>query len=74
MGQLGNLTYREVVRKLRRLGFVFYRQGAGSHEIWRHAATGRKTTVPHHGGNLKERTLRNILEQAGISVEEFLAA
>ena len=73
MGSLGNLTYKDVTRKLRKLGFAFYRQGAGSHEVWRNPVSGRKTTVPHHSGNLKEGTLRAILDQAGISVEEFLA-
>ena len=74
MGALGNYSYREVTRKLRTLGFIFYRQAKGSHEVWWNPITRRKTTVPHHSGNLNERTLRNLLEQAGISEDDFLAA
>ena len=35
-------------RKLRKFGFEFDRHGPGSHEIYRHAATDRKVTLPHH--------------------------
>ena len=48
MGRLAGFAYREVVRRLRTFGFVFDRQGPGSHEIWRHSSTGRKVTIPHH--------------------------
>jgi len=47
MSRLAGFTYREVARKLRIFGFVFDRQGPGSHEIWRHEVTGRKVTIPH---------------------------
>jgi predicted RNA binding protein YcfA (HicA-like mRNA interferase family) len=29
-------------------------------------------TVPYHGKDLKPRTLASIIEQSGLSVEEFL--
>ena len=38
MGGLAGFKYREVARPLRTFGFVFDRQGPGSHEIWRHLA------------------------------------
>ena len=34
MSRLPTLTYREVIVRLRRAGFVFDRQAEGSHEIW----------------------------------------
>jgi hypothetical protein len=34
MGRLAGFKYREVVKRLKRLGFQFDRQAAGSHEIW----------------------------------------
>jgi predicted RNA binding protein YcfA (HicA-like mRNA interferase family) len=74
MGRLAGFRYREVVARLRRLGFRFDRQAAGSHEIWYNAATNRYTTVPHHPGDLPEGTLRAILKQAGVSVDEFIDA
>ena len=72
MGRLAGFTYAEVVRRLRRAGFEFDRHAKGSHEIWRHPADGRKTTVPCHPGSLPEGTLRAILRQAGVEVNDFL--
>ena len=74
MGRLGGFRYREIARRLRSLGFSFYRQAAGSHEIWRSAVTGRFTTIPRHPGNLPEGTLHAILKQAGIGIDDFLQA
>ncbi len=74
MGRLAGLKYREVARKLRTFGFIFDRHGAGSHEIWRHERTGRKVTIPHHARELAEGTLRAVLREAGINIEEFLKA
>ena len=34
MGRLSGFSYQEVTRKLRKLGFEFYRSGKGDHEIW----------------------------------------
>lgn len=72
MGRLSGFKYHDVARRLRAMGFVFDRGGAGSHEIWRHAGTGRKVTVPHHARDMAEGTLRAILREAGIEVDEFL--
>ena len=74
MGRLAGFSYREVARKLRALGFAFDRPGPGSHEIWRNVATGRKVTLPHHSRNMAEGTLRAILREAGIDVDQFLRA
>lgn len=72
MGRLSGFRYAEVIQKLRAAGFVFDRQAKGSHEIWFHPITRRRTTVPNHPGDLPEGTLRAILKQAGIAVDEFL--
>jgi len=74
MGRLSGFKYSEVVRKLRKLGFRFDRQAAGSHELWRHEQTGRRVTVPHHRRGLAEGTLRAILREATIEVDDFLDA
>ena len=44
MGRLAGFTAAEVIRKLRRAGFVYDRQAKGSHEIWLNLATGARTT------------------------------
>jgi predicted RNA binding protein YcfA (HicA-like mRNA interferase family) len=48
MNRLPSLTAKEVIRKLRKAGFVFDRQAKGSHEIWRNPITKRRTTIPNH--------------------------
>ena len=72
MPRLASFTADEVIRKLRRAGFVFDRHAKGSHEIWWNPQTRTRTTVPRHPGALPQGTLRAILRQAGISVDEFL--
>lgn len=72
MGKLAGFRYREIVMRLRRLGFEFDRQAADSHEIWYNSTTNRYTTIPNHPGDMPEGTLRAILKQAGIEMDEFL--
>ena len=72
MGRLAGFRYREVVKRLKRCGFQLDRQAAGSHEIWYRDFDQRYTTIPNHPGDLPEGTLRAILRQAGVDVDEFL--
>ena len=72
MGRLAGFKSDDVVRKLRRAGFVFDRQRKGSHQIWRNPETGRRTTIPRHPGDLPEGTVAAIVKQAGLTVDEFL--
>jgi predicted RNA binding protein YcfA (HicA-like mRNA interferase family) len=74
MGRLSGFKYKEVARKLRSLRYAFDRQGKGSHEVWRHVDTGLVILVPHHSRDMPEGTLRFILKQAAIEVEDFLRA
>ncbi len=34
MGRLSGFRYREIIKLLKKFGFEFHRQAAGSHEIW----------------------------------------
>lgn len=72
MGRLAGFKYREIVNRLKELGFQFDRQAAGSHEIWFNLDTSRYTTIPNHPGDMPEGTLRAILKQAGIEPDTFL--
>ncbi|MGO8690762.1 MAG: type II toxin-antitoxin system HicA family toxin [Thermoguttaceae bacterium] len=74
MGRLSGFKYREVARRLRTFGWSYDRPGPGSHEVWRHGETGRHVTLPHHARDMAEGTLRAVLREAGIDVEEFLRA
>ncbi len=72
MGRLAGFKYREIVQRLKVLGFQFDRQAAGSHEIWFNPSVHRYTTIPNHPGDMPEGTLRAILKQAGITPADFL--
>ena len=39
MGSLSGFRYRQIIKKLKKFGFAFYRQAAGSHEIWHNEQT-----------------------------------
>jgi len=71
MGPLSGFNYRQIAKRLKKLGFVFERQAAGSHEIWYNPTTGKFTTIPNHPGDMPEGTLRAILKQADISPNDF---
>jgi predicted RNA binding protein YcfA (HicA-like mRNA interferase family) len=59
-----------LVRALERAGFKVARV-AGSHHVMRHP-DGRGTTVPvHPGRDVARGTLRNILADAGLTVEDL---
>ena len=74
MGRLAGFKYRQVIKRLKQLGFEFDRQAAGSHEIWFNPRTQRYTTIPNHPGDMPEGTLRAIINQAGIPIAAFLQA
>ncbi len=63
---------RQLIRALERAGF-FVHHIRGSHYYLRHPdKPGILVTVPYHGRDLKRGTLRSILRQAGISVDELV--
>jgi predicted RNA binding protein YcfA (HicA-like mRNA interferase family) len=72
MGRLSGFRYRQIIKKLKVFGFEFFRNAAGSHEIWHNLANGRFTTIPNHPGEMPEGTLRAILKQAGVDPDDFL--
>jgi predicted RNA binding protein YcfA (HicA-like mRNA interferase family) len=62
-----DLSGKDVIKALTRLGFVFLRQ-AGSHAILRRGSC--TVVVPQHK-DLKPGTLKGILEQAKVGLEEL---
>jgi len=71
-GRLPVATGREVIRALRSFGFEVDRI-VGSHHVMTYSGDPARTvTVPVHAGrDLKPGTLRSIIRQAGLTVEEF---
>jgi len=61
----------EVLRALRRAGF-FVHHVSGSHYVLKHPEKPHlRVTVPFHNRDLKRGTLSSIIEQAGLTPEEF---
>lgn len=73
MARLRRLSAREAIGALERLGFVAVRQ-RGSHLVMkRNTPEGATGCVVHLHDELAIGTLRGILRQASVSVEDFLA-
>jgi predicted RNA binding protein YcfA (HicA-like mRNA interferase family) len=66
-----DLSGQELIRIPLRLGFAFQRQ-RGSHVILRGESPFARVSVPDHKA-LRVGTLRTILREAGISVEQLVA-
>ena len=70
MSRLPSISGRECVKALERVGFYVRRQ-EGSHMILRRDDPFAQVVVPDHK-ELDRGTLRAIIRQAGISVEELI--
>lgn len=64
------LAYRNVIKKVRKAGFVFRRATGGTHEIWWHESRMKTCVIPHHK-EIKPGTLKSIVNQMGLTEEEF---
>lgn len=64
------LSYREVIKKARKAGFVFRRNTGGTHEIWWNEEKKKTCVIPHHH-EIKPGTLKSILNQMDISEDDF---
>ena len=71
MSSLPILKPREVVKALRRGGFYIHHR-TGSHVRLVHRTRSElRVTVPIHSKDIPKGTLKRILRQANITVEEF---
>ena len=67
------VTAREAARVAQKLGFEFRRQ-SGSHAIYVRQQDGARVVIPMHAGSaLKRKTLRGIIQDLKVTVEEFVA-
>lgn len=73
MSRLPALKPRQVIRALERAGFVVVRIKGSHHFMVHRADPTRMTNIPAHASrDLPRGTLRAIIEQAGLTVDEFL--
>lgn len=70
MAKLPAFTPTKIEKILKRKGFILDRSH-GSHRIYSHPETKRKTVVPFHKRDLPRGTFMEILKQAGITRREL---
>jgi len=63
------ITHRELARKLRRAGYIEIR--TSRHPVYYLADKDITIPVPRHPGDVPKGTLRAIVREMGISMEEF---
>ena len=68
-GKLPAVKPKRAIKALERDGFVVHHV-TGSHYIMKKGK--QRVTVPYHNKDLKPGTLKSIIEQSGLTVEEFL--
>ena len=69
--ELPVLKPRQAVVALEKAGFEVRRQ-TGSHVIMYKSGIRHPISIPQHPGDLPKGTLRAIIRQAGLTVEQFL--
>jgi predicted RNA binding protein YcfA (HicA-like mRNA interferase family) len=66
------LTDKQVIKKIRQCGFVFYKQCKGSHEMWIRDLDDKIIIIPRHAGKIiKRKTLKDIIRATGLTGSEF---
>ncbi len=73
MGRLAGFRYRQIIKRLKKLGFEFDRQAAGSHET---GLIRNRINIPPFPITLEtfpRGPLRAILKQAGVTPDKFLS-
>lgn len=72
MTALPVVTPRQLIRALERAGF-FVHHIKGSHYYLKHADHPMlRVSVPYHSRDIKRGTLRSIIREAGLSIEELI--
>lgn len=73
MSKLPAIRARDLVHVAERAGFVLDRQ-RGSHAVYYRESDCRRIVIPMHAGqDLKPGTLRAIITDMGLTVDEFVA-
>jgi predicted RNA binding protein YcfA (HicA-like mRNA interferase family) len=73
MPRLPRITSRRLIRVLLKAGFYLHHQ-TGSHiNLRHHEKVHLRIVVPQHSGDLAPKTIKSIIVQAEMTVEEFVA-
>ena len=72
MPKIPSIRARQLVSIAESIGFQFDRQ-RGSHAVYYRASDHRRIVIPMHGAkDLKPGTLRGIIQDMGLTVQEFI--
>ena len=72
MPELPTITAARLIRALQRDGF-FIHHTTGGHHVFKHPdRPAVRVVVPYHAGDMKRGTLRSILRQANITVDQLI--
>ena len=71
MPKLPRVSGRDCAKALQKVGFRFVRMGKGDHMIYRRDEPLAQISIPDHR-ELHSGTLRSIIAQAGLAVQEFI--
>ena len=72
MASLPIVKAREVIQALLKAGFYIHHQKGSHARLFHNQRPDLKVTVPIHNKDLGEKVLRRIIEQAGLTDEEFI--
>jgi predicted RNA binding protein YcfA (HicA-like mRNA interferase family) len=72
MPRLPVLKPKQLLRALQSAGFYIHHQRGSHARLFNRARPELHVTIPMHNKDLPEKTLRAILRQAELSVEEFI--
>lgn len=70
MPKLPSFKPRQVIKKLKKLGFIEHHQ-VGSHLTMKHPQTKRRAVIPMHLKDIKKGTLLSLLRETGIEKDDF---
>jgi predicted RNA binding protein YcfA (HicA-like mRNA interferase family) len=73
MPKLPRITSRRLIRALLRAGFYVHHQTGSHMNLRHHEKSHLHVVVPQHTGDLAPKTLKSIVIQAEMTVEEFVA-
>jgi len=60
-----SFSYRDLVHKLKKIGFTFLRQAKGSHEFWQHPNTKQIVLIARHKKDFPTGTISKIAKELG---------
>jgi len=69
--QIPVVTARSVIKVAKKIGFKFDRQ-SGSHAVYIHEEKRLRIVIPvHKAKDIKPKTLKGIIDDMGITIDEF---